>query len=36
LTEKVENQQTPNIDEIREEIENEIRILNGDITGEGF
>jgi hypothetical protein len=36
LTEKVENEQTPNIDEIREEIENEIRILNGDITGEGF
>ncbi len=36
LTEKVENEQTPNIDEIRTEIENEIRILNGDITGEGF
>lgn len=36
LTDKVENEQTPNIDEIRDEIENEIRILNGDITGEGF
>lgn len=36
LTEKVENQQTPNINEIRAEIENEIGILNGEITGEGF
>ena len=36
LTERVENEPTPNIDEIRNEIENEIRIVNGDITGEGF
>ena len=31
-----ENQQTPNIEEIHEEIENEIGELKGDITGEGF
>ena len=34
--ERVENQQIPNIDETCEEIENEIGVLKGDITGEGF
>jgi hypothetical protein len=34
--ERVENQQIPNIDETCEEIENEIKTSNGDITGEGF